>query len=121
MAFSIASFNFPSFQSLTAAAGGLPPVISLIVSLQILASSGEAFWADAGLAANSLKYFARTPPPDSLPCIGTMPEHDNLFAAFGHSHYGFRMAPNTRHIVAGVVSGEPKNVDLKPYWIDRFR
>jgi len=59
--------------------------------------------------------------PDSLPCLGTVPGHPDLFAAFGHSHYGFGMAPNTGQIVAGVVSGEPTNVDMTPYGIKRFQ
>jgi len=59
--------------------------------------------------------------PDSLPCIGRVPGHADLFAAFGHSHYGFGMAPNTGRIVAGVISGEPTNVELAPYRIERFQ
>ena len=58
--------------------------------------------------------------PDSLPCLGSVPGEDDLFCAFGHSHYGFGMAPNTGRIVAGIVTGEPVNVDLAPYRIDRF-
>ncbi|MDP6830273.1 MAG: FAD-dependent oxidoreductase [Alphaproteobacteria bacterium] len=58
--------------------------------------------------------------PDSLPCIGEVPGQRDLFAAFGHSHYGFGMAPNTGRIVAGVVAGETPNVDLAPYGMGRF-
>ncbi len=58
--------------------------------------------------------------PDSLPCIGEIPGQPNLFAAFGHSHYGFGMAPNTGRIVADIVSGHTPNMDLSPYRIDRF-
>ncbi|MBT4934824.1 MAG: FAD-dependent oxidoreductase [Rhodospirillaceae bacterium] len=58
--------------------------------------------------------------PDSLPCIGGVPGHDNLFAAFGHSHYGFGMAPNTGRIVADLVGGQTSSIDLTPYRVDRF-
>ncbi len=58
--------------------------------------------------------------PDSLPAIGEVPGHDDLFVAFGHSHYGFGMAPQTGRIVASLVNGTPPNVDLAPYRIDRF-
>ncbi len=58
--------------------------------------------------------------PDSLPCIGEVPGKANLFLAFGHSHYGFGMAPNTGCIVAELISGEQPNVDITPYRIDRF-
>ena len=52
--------------------------------------------------------------------IGEVPGRANLFSAFGHSHYGFGMAPNTGRIVAELVSGQQPNVDITPYRIDRF-
>ncbi len=58
--------------------------------------------------------------PDSLPCLGEVPGHTGLFAAFGHSHYGFGMAPNTGRVVAEVVRGAVPNIDMSPYRIDRF-
>ena len=58
--------------------------------------------------------------PDSLPCIGEVPGHTNLFVAFGHSHYGFGMAPNTGYVVADLVNGTVPGIDLTPYRIDRF-
>jgi D-amino-acid dehydrogenase len=58
--------------------------------------------------------------PDSLPCLGPVPGFQNLFAAFGHSHYGFGMAPNTGRIVAELVSGSTPNIDISPYRLDRF-
>lgn len=58
--------------------------------------------------------------PDSLPAIGEVPGETGLFVAFGHCHYGFGMAPNTGRIVAGLISGEPLNIDLSPYSIGRF-
>ena len=71
---------------------------------------------------DTVEWMGRRPSfPDSLPCIGTVPDHPGLFAAFGHSHYGFGMAPNTGRIIAGVVSGEPTNVDMVPYRIERFQ
>ena len=58
--------------------------------------------------------------PDSLPCLGEIPSKKGLFCAFGHSHYGFGMAPNTGRVVASIVTGEPVNIDLTPYQISRF-
>ena len=63
---------------------------------------------------------ARPSMPDSLPCIGEIPDKPGLFVAFGHSHYGLGMAPATGRIVAELVTGAPPNVDLAPYAIDRF-
>ena len=59
--------------------------------------------------------------PDSLPCIGPVPNLKGLFAAFGHSHYGLGQAPNTGQIVADCIMGNKSGVDMKPYRIDRFK
>ncbi len=59
--------------------------------------------------------------PDSLPCLGAVPGQENLFSAFGHSHYGFGMAPNTGRIMAELVSGQRPNIDMAPYGIERFQ
>ena len=70
---------------------------------------------------NTVEWMGSRPSfPDSLPCLGAVTGEDDLFCAFGHSHYGFGMAPNTGRIVAGIVTGEPVNVDLAPYRINRF-
>lgn len=58
--------------------------------------------------------------PDSLPCIGEVPGHPGLIAAFGHSHYGLGMAPKTGQLVAELATGQLPNTDLTPYRIDRF-
>ncbi len=58
--------------------------------------------------------------PDSLPCICALPGHANLFAAFGHSHYGMGMAPKTGQIIADLVTGTTPNIDLSPYRAERF-
>jgi len=50
--------------------------------------------------------------PDSLPCLGEIPGQAGLFAAFGHSHFGFGMAPNSGRIVANIVSGEPTSINM---------
>ena len=58
--------------------------------------------------------------PDSLPCIGEIPGQPNLFAAFGHSHYGLGMAPMTGRIIADLATGGAPNLDLAAYSIRRF-
>jgi len=59
--------------------------------------------------------------PDSLPCIGEIPGHPGLIAAFGHSHYGLGMAPMTGQLAASLATGQQPNTDLTPYRINRFR
>lgn len=58
--------------------------------------------------------------PDSLPCIGPVPGQENLFVAFGHSHYGFGMAPQTGRLVASLVRGQEPNINMAPYRLERF-
>lgn len=58
--------------------------------------------------------------PDSLPLIEELPGKGELFAAFGHSHYGMMMAPKTGQIVARLVTGSPANQDILMFGSQRF-
>ncbi|MEO0821737.1 MAG: FAD-dependent oxidoreductase [Pseudomonadota bacterium] len=58
--------------------------------------------------------------PDSLPCIGPVPGQPGLVVAFGHSHFGFGMAPATGRLVAQLLRGIAPNVDMAPYRVERF-
>jgi D-amino-acid dehydrogenase len=59
--------------------------------------------------------------PDSLPAIGAIPGHPNIFIAAGHGHLGLTGGPNTGRIVAALASGERLNMDLAPYAPGRFQ
>jgi D-amino-acid dehydrogenase len=59
--------------------------------------------------------------PDSLPCIGPVRNLENLFCAFGHSHYGLSQAPVTGQIIADCLTDRDPNFDISPYSIDRFQ
>jgi D-amino-acid dehydrogenase len=87
---------------------------------QIFSSLAKRLFPDIN-TDDPVEWMGRRPSfPDSLPCLGEVPGHAGLFAAFGHSHYGFGMAPNTGRVVAEVVSGATPNIDMAPYRIDRF-
>ena len=58
--------------------------------------------------------------PDSVPYLGDVPGFANLFAAYGHGHTGMTMGPQTGEIIARLIAGEPPEVDMAPYRIDRF-
>jgi D-amino-acid dehydrogenase len=58
--------------------------------------------------------------PDSIPYIGPVPGHPDLFAGFGHGHLGLTGAPMTARMLAGLAAGEPLNMDMSPYRLDRF-
>ena len=71
---------------------------------------------------NAEPWMGRRPTfPDSLPCIGPVPNQKGLFAAFGHSHYGLGQAPNTGQIIADCIMDKKSNVNMAPYRIDRFK
>jgi D-amino-acid dehydrogenase len=59
--------------------------------------------------------------PDSLPALGPVPGLPNLTTAFGHGHLGMTAAPMTGRIAAALVAGEPPNLDLAPYALERFQ
>jgi D-amino-acid dehydrogenase len=62
----------------------------------------------------------RPSPPDSVPYIGEVPGYPRLYHGFGHGHLGLTGAPMTGRMIAAMASGEPLNIDMKPYRIDRF-
>jgi D-amino-acid dehydrogenase len=63
---------------------------------------------------------SRPATPDSLPCIGAVPGHRELFGAFGHGHLGLTGAPMTGLMIASALCGENMGIDLSPYRLDRF-
>ena len=80
----------------------------------ILARGHEMF---PGLRpAGVSRWMGRRPSlPDGLPVIGPAPGYRNVHLAFGHAHTGMIGAPNTGRIVAGLVAGQPMNVDITPF------
>ena len=87
---------------------------------KVLATNAKRLFPDIN-TTDAIEWMGSRPSfPDSLPCIGPVPGHDNLFAAFGHSHYGFGMAPATGRIIANIVRGMAPNTDITPYRIGRF-
>jgi len=58
--------------------------------------------------------------PDYLPVIGPSKKHKNVFYCFGHHHLGWTLGPISGKIIAGMISAENTNLDLKPYSSLRF-
>ena len=58
--------------------------------------------------------------PDTLPLIGTDPQHESLIYACGHGRNGVLMAPLTGDLVADLVTGTPLSHDLSQFRPDRF-
>lgn len=58
--------------------------------------------------------------PDTVPFIGPVPGHPNIYAAFGHGHLGLTGAPMTGRMVAAMAANEPPKVNMEPFRLDRF-
>jgi D-amino-acid dehydrogenase len=58
--------------------------------------------------------------PDTLPVIGALADRPSILLAFGHGQLGLTGAPMTGRIIAALASGEPLNIDTRPYRVERF-
>ena len=87
---------------------------------QVLQRLATAMFPRANLAEGSRWMGPRPGMPDSLPAIGALPNHPNIFIAAGHGHLGLTGGPNTGRIVAALASGERLNIPLASYRPDRF-
>ena len=75
-----------------------------------------------GLNTSDAKRWMGTRPsfPDNLPVIDRMPGFENLYGAFGHSHYGLGMAPGTGRLLAQIVTGTQPNTGIDGVSVARF-
>ncbi len=58
--------------------------------------------------------------PDSLPFLGPVRGHPDLFLACGHGHFGMTGGPPSGKVVAALMTGATPSIDLAPYRPDRF-
>lgn len=58
--------------------------------------------------------------PDWNPVLGPAPGVEGLQLAYGFSGHGFKLAPALGGCLAQSILGEPTDVDLAPYGIERF-
>jgi D-hydroxyproline dehydrogenase len=58
--------------------------------------------------------------PDYLPAIGRSSRDSRVLYAFGHQHLGLTLAPVTGELIAQLACGEPSNIDLAAFSLDRF-
>jgi glycine/D-amino acid oxidase-like deaminating enzyme len=74
----------------------------------------------AGVRVMRLYHGFRPFSPDHLPVLGPDPRAPGLVHAHGHEGAGIGLAPVTAQLVAQVVTGEPPDVDLRPFDPLRF-
>jgi len=58
--------------------------------------------------------------PDSLPCLGKVDGLPGLHVAFGHSHYGMMMAPQSAKLIAQLITHEIDEKLLNDFRLNRF-
>ena len=87
---------------------------------EVLAKHLKQIFPRAELSNGTRWMGPRPGTPDSLPAIGALPGHANIFVAAGHGHLGLTGAPHTGQLVAALVCGEPVKIALEPYAPDRF-
>jgi len=86
----------------------------------VLHQHARRMFPKANLQTGSRWMGPRPGTPDSLPAIGPLPGHGNIFIAAGHGHLGLTGAPNTARIVAALVCGGQTGIALQAYAPDRF-
>jgi D-hydroxyproline dehydrogenase len=64
---------------------------------------------------------ARPTLPDYLPAIGRSRRVGNLLYAFGHQHLGLTLGAITGELIAALARGEPPDVEITPFDLERFR
>jgi sarcosine oxidase subunit beta len=94
------------------------------VSMDLVAEIGmqvaERFpsYDTAGLASSWTGVYDVT--PDWNPVLGPVPALPGLVVAFGFSGHGFKLSPAVGRAIAQTVLGQPTEVPLAPYSIERF-
>ena len=63
---------------------------------------------------------SRPSTPDSLPVIGTHPEHPGVLFATGHGTLGLTLSAITAEIICDLAAGRVPNFDVAPYRPGRF-
>ena len=61
----------------------------------------------------------RPAPADSIPYIGAVPAHPNVYTAFGHHHVGLTGGARTGRVIAELIAGATPNIDMTPYRVKR--
>jgi D-amino-acid dehydrogenase len=88
---------------------------------EVLVRQAKAIFPGARLDKFTRWMGPRPGTPDSLPAIGPIPGHPNIYLAAGHGHLGLTGGPNTGRIIAAIASGERLNMDLAPYAPGRYQ
>jgi sarcosine oxidase, subunit beta len=94
--------------------------ISLDYVAEVGAQVAERFpaYETAGLASSWTGVYDVT--PDWNPVLGKVGDVEGLVVGFGFSGHGFKLSPGIGKILAQHALGQPTDVSLAPYALDRF-
>jgi D-amino-acid dehydrogenase len=59
--------------------------------------------------------------PDGMPYIGLSNKYKNLAVASGHAMIGLSLGPATGKIISEVLNGQPTEMNINPFAVDRFQ
>lgn len=87
---------------------------------EVLARKARAMLPDLQVESQSIWMGFRPSLPDSLPIIGPIKKHPDLFLACGHGHTGVTAAATTGRLLMEQVTGRTPSIDPAPFRFDRF-
>jgi D-amino-acid dehydrogenase len=58
--------------------------------------------------------------PDSMPVLGSVQNHPNLWCAFGHGHLGLTGSANTAKLIANALKRNSVENEIPTFSADRF-
>jgi D-amino-acid dehydrogenase len=59
--------------------------------------------------------------PDGMPYMGLSNKYKNLAVATGHAMIGLSLGPATGKIISEVLNGQPTEMNINPFAVDRFQ
>ncbi|EEA00939.1 FAD dependent oxidoreductase [Burkholderia sp. H160] len=94
--------------------------ISLDYVVEVGAQVAERFpaYETAGLASSWTGVYDVT--PDWNPVLGSVGDVEGLVVGFGFSGHGFKLSPGIGRLLAQHALGQPTEVSLAPYALERF-
>jgi D-amino-acid dehydrogenase len=92
-------------------AGGMRMLFSEMIRLAPGLAPATFLEARAGLRPVSA---------DDFPVLGTVPGWDNAYVCTGHGANGLLLGPYSAHLVAGLITGASRALDLGPFSAARF-
>lgn len=89
--------------------------------VRIASQAAERFpaFAEAGVASTWTGVYDVT--PDWNPVLGPLPQVPGLVVGYGFSGHGFKLSPMVGRVLAQAALGQPTDVALAPYALERFR